>query len=167
MPIRLKIKLQNKVDVHPPDFDFLTEIKEFPDDYVNFLNNYGEGIIGGYLRIWNYQYADHFTGIWRRMPRKYFASARYIGRYRLSKNKKFASEAFLLGDTTDGDQVIYWNNEYYVYCFQATTFFERVGENLEDVLSFYASGKFWEAIDTTIFTPIDFGSASLGAGYLK
>lgn len=165
---KIRIQLQQKVEVRVPDFEYelYDAVQNFPEDYAEFLEHFGEGILGEYLRVFSYIQADELTARWRHISEEGFAGVKYISKYYFDDNQDFIKEAILLGDTIEGDQIIYWNNEYYIYCFQATTFFEKVGSKLEDVFAFYEKGDPWEAIDMSVFTPIDSFLATRSREYL-
>jgi hypothetical protein len=156
----------NKISIPFPNVEALDEVKSFPADYCEFIEEYGDGIIENFLRIFNYYHVDYFTRRWRNKSKKHFTGARYIAKFYFKRKDKFASDAILIGDTVTGDQIIFWNGDFYVYIFQGTGWFGKVGEKLQDVLNFYRDGKIWYDVDLSFFTPMDMSLALESKEYL-
>ena len=124
--------------------------KKYPIDYLNFIKNNGEGIIGDYIRIYAPDKAEILEKYWRK------TSAKLISEKFLPDENTFIAESLFIGDTLDSDQIIYFKRFYYAYSFQGPSgFFEKTGKNINDVLNFYNSGKYWESIDVSQFTPFN------------
>jgi len=165
---KIRIELQQKVEIRFPDFEseMYDTVKEFPEDYIEFLEHFGEGILGEYLRVFPYHLTDRLTRKWREIPEDDYWGAKHLAKYYFKENKDFIKTAILLGDTMDGDQFIYCNKEYYIYCFQGQGFFENVGSKLENIIAYYEKGDHWEPVDISVFTPFDSSLVVRGREFL-
>ena len=121
---------------------------KYPYDYLIFIKDNGEGIIGNYINIYAPDKAEFIEKRWKE------TSAKSILKKHFPDNNHFISNSLFIGDTLDSDQIFYYDGFYYAYSYQGPVgFLEKTGKNLTDVFKFYNSGKYWESIDTSLFTP--------------
>ena len=122
---------------------------KYPPDYLNFIREYGEGIIGEYIRIYPPHIAEKIEKKWKNESGKHIQKTYF-------NQVPFLENAIFIGDTLDGDQIFFFDNYYYAYSVEGPAgFLEKTGSKLTSILSFYNSGKYWEPIDVESFTPFN------------
>ena len=83
----------------------------FEEDYNTFMRQYGTGILGGtYIRIYSPTRITKGQSEWlERVTQYYFWED---GKDILTKEQVL--ESICIGDTLDGDEIIFYQNQYYV-----------------------------------------------------
>jgi hypothetical protein len=131
------------------EFDLDQNIDKYPSDYLKFIQTHGEGLMGGYIRIFAPHIAEAIESRWKKGFGKYIQETYFDG-------LPFLESVLLIGDSIDCDQIFYFVNDYYVFSVEGDEgYFENLGPNLSEVIEFYKSGKYWEPIDMENFTPFN------------
>lgn len=131
---------------------------KFSSEYLVFITKYGEGILGGtYIRIyppWQIMAGDNSYKEWRKRIDVYWFWD--DGREILSKNK--ALECIIIGDTYDGDEIIFHPSEpevFYVLPRYEENIY-RVGPGLLGAMEWLCTaGKLTEPFEERNFEPFD------------
>lgn len=166
--IPLKIKKYKPVANYYPemlfsDTDEKNIFQHIPKDYMEFINCYGEGIIDEWLRIFPISRVLQLTNIWRKKGHP----DRLAKDFRKIVSSGFDIGAILVGDAVDGDQIIFHNGNYYVFCFNAE--FEKLFkvDSLNGVFEFYRAGLYWGKIKLKTFMPFNSDYVLDGLHYIE
>lgn len=145
------------------DTDEKNIFQHIPKDYREFINYYGEGIIDEWLRIFPISRIVTLTYIWRKKGQPAWLAKKFTK----IVNKGFSNGAILLGDSVDGDQVIFYNKNYYVFCFNGV--FEKLFkvDSLNGVFDFYRAGLYWEKMKFETFIPFNSDYVLDGLHYIE
>jgi hypothetical protein len=127
----------------------------FPSDYREYITKFGEGTLGGSLiRIYPPWRIERELADWRRRVNKYwFWDA---GRDVLPKDR--ALECILIGDTTNGDEIIFHPTRpqtIFILPRDSEDIFEIRGDLLAAIEWTCTSGKLVEPFDDRDFEPYD------------
>ena len=144
----VEIIKQDIVCEEPHYFDYSEYNDKLPEDYHDFITFFGEGLFGGYVRIFP-PFTIHMIMLgWPYAIQKvsHFKNNKVLSRDNLK-------EAIIIGDTLDTDQIICFDKNYYIYSWQGDILIFKVGNKLKDVFKWYASGEYWEAANFNTFTP--------------
>ncbi len=126
-----------------------------PEDYLKFVEYFGEGIFGDYVRIFPPVRGKQLSEIWKKYESENDTDFKSLAKDKFGNPLKVIDELILIGDTLDGDHIFYWNKLYYVYHFQVKLYIKELGSNILDVLKYYESGEDWGAIEVKKFTPFN------------
>lgn len=122
------------------------EMVELPTDYLKFIEQFGEGLIGGYIKIYPINKLIGFTKFWREdNPTK----AELIFFKENDRN-----DCTVIGEILDGDILFYMNSQYY---FSTRQFEEKVyplGASLSDVFNIFKNDPNYGGVDVTKFVPV-------------
>lgn len=122
------------------------EMVELPNDYLEFINQFGEGLFGGYLKIFPINKLMEFTKFWRKdNPTK--AELKFF-------QEHDRNDCTVIGKTLDGDILFYMNSQYY---FSTRQFEEKVyplGASLGEVFNFFKNDPNYGSLDVTKFIPV-------------
>ncbi|MDM1402579.1 SMI1/KNR4 family protein [Myroides marinus] len=106
----------NSVELFLPTTEDLNNCEQqlgftFEEDYNTFMRQYGTGILGGtYIRIYSPTRITKGQSEWlERVTQYYFWED---GEDILTKEQVL--ESICIGDTLDGDEIIFYHNQYYV-----------------------------------------------------
>ena len=127
----------------------------FPDGYRDYVTRVGEGVLGGaFVRIYPPWKIERELSEWRRRINKYwFWDA---GRKQLPKER--ALECVIVGDTTNGDELVFHParpDRLFVLARDSETVFEA-GDDLLSAIDWICSpGKLVEPFDERTFEPFD------------
>ena len=119
---------------------------DLPADYLKFIEEFGEGVIGNYLKIYPVRKLMEYTKPWRECnPTK--AEEIFF-------KKHNRADCTLIGEI-DGDTIFYLNNQYY---FSTRNFEEKIyilGNTLNDLLLFFKHDNNYGKMDIDKFVPFD------------
>ncbi len=124
----------------------------FESGYVDFITKYGEGILGGtYIRIYlPTKIAEGHNDWLSRISEYYFWDE---GKDILTKEQ--VQQAVCIGDTFDGDEIIYLQNNYYILPRHEETIF-KTGETLAETIEWLCSADvLTESFDERNFEPFN------------
>lgn len=134
------------------DLLFVDNIKlsDLPEDYINYIDFFGEGLLGDYLRIFPVHFINHLIIPWRRqsLKNKFFKDNSILSYEQLSKS-------IIIGDTLDNSQFIYFNGSYFIYNVEVDEFVINVGKSINDIFEWFISGEFWDSIKLDTFVPFN------------
>jgi hypothetical protein len=77
-----------------------------PPDYIQFISQFGEGIIGDYIRIFPLAKLCQATDDWKEGG-NFWAEQEFF-------NKCAKDETLIVGDALDGDLIFYLNEKFYL-----------------------------------------------------
>ena len=120
---------------------------DLPNDYLYFIGQFGEGIIGDYIKIFPIMKIVNQTKLWRGCNQTK-AEIKFF-----KKNRR--SDCTLIGELSDGDLLFYLNGQYY---FLASLYEEKIyllGPSLNDLLAFFKNHKIYGDTDIDKFVPFD------------
>ena len=118
-----------------------------PSDYIEFIEQFGEGIIGERIRIFPVSKLRIMTERWLEWQSS-TAEMRFFRRH----SKK---DSIMIGDTIDGDIIFYLNQNYYLAARQYEEKVYELGKELTGVFDFYKNDKKYGGNDITDFKPFD------------
>lgn len=124
----------------------------FEEDYKAYILKYGTGILGGtYIRIYSpTRIIQNQTEWLERVTQYYFWEE---GKDILTKDKVL--EAICIGDTLDGDEIIFFQNQYYILPRYEEEIY-AVGNNLYTAIEWLCTaGILTEAFTEREFEPIN------------
>jgi len=140
----------NDVSLRTIDFNMKFEGVDkidLPDDYLKFIGQFGEGIIGDYIKIFPIMNIVKYTKLWRECnPTK--AEVKFF-------KKHNRLDCTLIGETSDQDMFIYLNGQYYFTTRQYEEKIYLLGPSLNDLLLFFRSNKKYGDNDIDKFVPFD------------
>ena len=120
---------------------------DLPDDYLYFIGQFGEGIIGDYIKIFPIMKIVNYTKLWRECNQTK-AEVKFF-------KKHSRSDCTLIGETSYGDMLIYLNGQYYFSTRQYEEKIYLLGLSLNDLLAFFKNDKIYGDIDINKFLPFD------------
>jgi hypothetical protein len=154
--IKLEIKpLEINLDLNRLDFfgvdkeerDFAIQL---PNDYIEFTNTYGEGIIGEYIRI-----CPPVICFRKAIQCRENLTKNFIALFNTS-SEKLTHELVYIGNTMGNDWIYYFNYSYYIYQSYDQEILTNVGSELKNVLDFFSSPTSgYENIVCDTFTPLN------------
>ncbi|MDR0195587.1 MAG: SMI1/KNR4 family protein [Myroides sp.] len=124
----------------------------FEEDYKSFMLQYGTGILGGtYIRIYSPTRITKGQSEWlERVTQYYFWED---GEDILTKEQVL--QAICIGDTLDGDEIIFYQNQYYILPRYEENIYST-GNNLYDTIEWLCTaGILTEAFVEREFEPIN------------
>lgn len=124
----------------------------FEEDYNTFMRQYGTGILGGtYIRIYSPTRITKGQSEWlERVTQYYFWED---GEDILTKEQVL--ESICIGDTLDGDEIIFYQNQYYVLPRYEENIY-TLGETLNDAIEWLCTaGILTEAFVEREFEPFN------------
>lgn len=123
---------------------------EFPKDYEEFIEEYGECKIEDFIHIFPHSRVYLRTKTLR-------SSSAFLD-FMLSFKKDIDREDFVnnfiyigLGDTND--IILFYRNHYYIFFYAVEEVWLKFG-TLNEVFESYARGDYWEAFELNNFTPV-------------
>jgi hypothetical protein len=129
----------------------------FPQDYRDFISRFGEGLLGGYIRVYPpYQIVEGDNSVteWRKRIDEYWFWDE--GKEILSKEK--ALECIIIADTMEGDELVAHSSEpsrLYVLPRHEETIYVA-GESLMSAIGWLmTSGVLTDPIEDRSFEPFD------------
>ena len=134
----------------PSRFLDYVKISDFPIDYIEFIDFFGEGLLGDYIRIFPINFINYLIPPWRRRTKKntFFNNCTVISHEQLSKS-------LIIGDTLDNAQLIYFDGNYYIYNIEVEECIIKIGESIKDIVEWFANGKFYSPMIMDKFVPFD------------
>lgn len=125
---------------------------QFDNDYKEYVERYGNGILGGtYVRIYLPERICNTLNLWRERITKYWFWDE--GKEVLSKNDVLKSVR--IGDTFDGDEIILFANAYYILPRHSGMIY-KVGSTLSETIEWLCSkGILTEPFAEREFEPFD------------
>jgi hypothetical protein len=126
---------------------FGIECSNLPLDYKQFIYQFGEGILGDYIRIFPLWRLCQATANWREGENS-CAEKEFF-------NNDNKNESLLVGDTLDGDLIFYLNDKFYLAARQYESKVYTLGQNLNDVFDFFKHDINYGDIDVTDFKPFN------------
>lgn len=124
----------------------------FEEDYKTYILQCGEGLLGGtYIRIYPPTRISQEQSQWlERVTQYYFWE---IGKEVLTKEQVL--QAICIGDTFDGDEIIFYNHQYFVLPRNEENIY-ALGHNLNDAIEWLCnSGILTEAFTEREFEPFN------------
>lgn len=125
---------------------------KFEQGYIDYITKYGEGILGGtYIRIYLPNKIAEGQEEWlNRITEYYFWDE---GKDILTKEQ--VKQAICIGDTFDGDEIIYFQNSYYILPRHEETIF-KAGTTLAETIEWLCTANILtEAFDDRNFEPFN------------
>lgn len=122
------------------------------DDYKEYVLNFGSGILGGtYVRIYLPETIILTVAAWKSRIAEYWFWDE--GKEVLTKEQVL--ESVRIGDTFDGDEIIFFKKEYYILPRNSEMIY-KAGKTLEETITWLcSSGILTEAFSERDFEPFD------------
>ncbi|OXA92775.1 SMI1/KNR4 family protein [Flavobacterium hercynium] len=122
------------------------------DDYKEYVLNFGSGILGGtYVRIYLPETIILTVAAWKNRIAEYWFWDE--GKEVLTKEEVL--DSVRVGDTFDGDEIIYFKKEYYILPRHSEMIY-KAGKTLEETITWLcSSGILTEAFSERDFEPFD------------
>lgn len=153
----------NKTDLFTADEEDILACEKilnivFDEDYKEYVLQYGSGILGGtYVRMFLPETIIVTLDEWKKRITEYWFWDE--GKEVLKKEEVLKS--IRVGDTFDGDEIIFLNNQYYILPRYSEMIY-KAGNTLEETIAWLcSSGTLTEAFAEREFEPFD------PADYLK
>lgn len=147
----------NKTDLFTADGEDILACEKtlnitFDEDYKEYVQKYGSGILGGtYVRIYLPETIVLTLEEWRNRITEYWFWDE--GKEVLTKEEVLKS--IRIGDTFDGDEIIFLNNQYYILPRYSEMIY-KAGNSLEETITWLcSSGILTEAFSEREFEPFD------------
>ena len=119
---------------------------DLPADYIEFIRQFGEGVIGGHLKIYPVDKLIETTKFWREdNPTK--AEVIFF-------NTRNRADCTLIGEL-DGNTLIYLNGIYYFSTREVEDKIYILGKTLYEVLLFFKYDTLYGKMDVEKFVPFD------------
>ncbi len=151
------IKIEPQQITEPTSLWFLDNVKisDFPEDYIEFISYFGEGLLGDCVRIFPINFIDNLLLPWREQTskNKFFNDCSVISHEQLSKS-------LIIGDGVDNEQFIYYDGNYFIYNVEIKEFVVNVGDNIKNIFEWYATGQFYDPIVIDTFVPFKSSNVS-------
>lgn len=124
----------------------------FDEDYKEYVLTYGSGILGGtYVRIYLPETIIITIADWKKRINEYWFWDE--GKDILTKEEVL--NAFRIGDTYDGDEIILYKNQYFILPANSEKIY-KTGNNLGETITWLcSSGILTEAFSEREFEPFD------------
>ncbi|NIG55096.1 SMI1/KNR4 family protein [Chitinophaga sp. Cy-1792] len=137
----------NDISLLEKTFDITTD-----QDYKDYVTNHGCGILGGtYIRVYLPQVTMLLQKEWQERINQYWFWDE--GKEVLTKDQ--ALQSVVLGDTLDGDEIILFEQQYYVLPRHEEMIY-KIGDTLGDAIAWLCStGILTEAFVEREFEPFD------------
>ena len=120
---------------------------DLPEDYLQFINQFGEGAIGDHIYIFPILKLCEKTKFWRDdNPTK--AEEVFF-----KKNNR--NECTVIGETSDRDIIFYLKSQYYFSTRQYEERIYKLGSSITDILEFFSLHKKYGKHSVKTFTPFD------------
>lgn len=122
----------------------------FEEDYKDYVLKYGRGILGGtYIRIYLPQKIENEISEWKERIDKYW----FWDEGKEILTKQNALNFVIIGDTFDGDEIIYHDNFYFILPRYQEMIY-KTGKTLEETIDWLCtSGTLTEAFNEREFEP--------------
>jgi len=122
------------------------------EDYKEYVLNFGSGILGGtYVRIYLPETIIMTLATWKSRINEYWFWDE--GKEVLTKEEVL--DSVRIGDTFDGDEIIYFKKEYYILPRHSEMIY-KAGKTLEETITWLcSSGILTEAFSERDFEPFD------------
>ncbi len=120
---------------------------DLPVDYLEFIKQFGEGEIGGLIKIFPIMKLIDRTKFWRE-DNSTKAEVIFFKKYDRKK-------CTVIGESAHGDILLYLNRQYYYSTIQYEEKLYKLGKNLPDVFEFFKKHKIYGKNDMTHFVPFD------------
>lgn len=147
----------NKTDLFRADEEDILACEKilnvtFDEDYKEYVLQYGSGIMGGtYVRMFLPETIMLTLDEWRKRITEYWFWDE--GKEVLTKDEVLKS--IRIGDTFDGDEIIFLNNQYYILPRYSEMIY-KAGNTLEETITWLcSSGILTEAFSEREFEPFD------------
>lgn len=147
----------NKTDLFTADEEDILACEKilnltFDEDYKEYVLQYGSGIMGGtYVRMFLPETIMLTLDEWRKRITEYWFWDE--GKEVLTKDEVLKS--IRIGDTFDGDEIIFLNNQYYILARYSEMIY-KAGNTLEETITWLcSSGILTEAFSEREFEPFD------------
>jgi hypothetical protein len=147
----------NKTDLFTADEEDILVCEKilnvtFDEDYKEYVLQYGSGIMGGtYVRMFLPETIMLTLDEWRKRITEYWFWDE--GKEVLTKDEVLKS--IRIGDTFDGDEIIFLNNQYYILPRYSEMIY-KAGNTLEETITWLcSSGILTEAFSEREFEPFD------------
>lgn len=147
----------NKVDLFLADEEEILACEKtlnisFDEDYKEYVLAYGSGILGGtYVRVYLPETIILTLEEWKNRITEYWFWDE--GKEVLTKDEVLNS--IRIGDTFDGDEIIFLNNQYYILPRYSEMIY-KAGNSLEETISWLCSaGILTEAFSEREFEPFN------------
>ncbi|MET3025185.1 SMI1/KNR4 family protein [Flavobacterium sp. UW10123] len=147
----------NKTDLFTADEEDILACEKtlnitFDEDYKEYVQTYGSGILGGtYVRIYLPETIILTLEEWKNRITEYWFWDE--GKEVLTKEEVLNS--IRIGDTFDGDEIILLNNQYYILPRYSEMIY-KAGNTLEETISWLCSaGVLTEVFSEREFEPFD------------
>lgn len=147
----------NKTDLFTADEEDILACEKilnvtFDEDYKEYVLQYGSGIMGGtYVRMFLPETIMLTLDEWRKRITEYWFWDE--GKEVLTKDEVLKS--IRIGDTFDGDEIIFLNNQYYILPRYSEMIY-KAGNTLEETITWLcSSGILTEAFSEREFEPFD------------
>ena len=120
---------------------------ELPSDYLEFIKKFGEGLIGGHIKIYPISKLIGNTKFWRG-DNQTRAEVSFF-----KKHKR--NDCTMIGETLDGDIIIYLMGLYYFSTRQNEERIYKLGNKFVDILEFFKNDRRYGEVDVNRFVPFD------------
>lgn len=146
----IKIVPQQIVTSRPLPLLDNIQLRDLPDDYLNYIDFFGEGLLGDYLRIFPINFINNLIIPWRNQSLRntFFNNNTVLSYEQLPKS-------IIIGDTLDNSQFIYFDRCYYIYNVEVEEFVINVGESINNIFEWFINGDFWESTKLDTFMPFN------------
>jgi|GEM_PF-6617377 len=120
---------------------------DLPEDYLDFIKQFGEGAVGDHIYIFPILKLCERTKFWRDdNPTK--AEAAFF-------KKHNRNDCTVIGETSDGDMLIYLKGLYYMATRQYEEKIYKLGSSIIDLLEFFKKHYKYGKHSINVFTSFD------------
>ena len=120
-----------------------------PVDYLIFIKQFGEGLLGDCVRMYPVSKLFQKTIDWRK------ASQTKAEILFFNKKQNDREKCIVIGRAFDDQTIFHLNGEYFFSSLYYTEKVYRLGESLLDVFAFFRDHKIYGKYDMTHFVPFD------------
>lgn len=123
---------------------------EFPADYAEFIEEYGECKIEDFIHIFPHSRVYIKT----KRLRENEAFVEFMLSFNAELDKEdFIKNVIFIGEA-QSDLIMYYNNSYYLFFYEVDEIWRKCN-NLDEVFANYEKGEYWEKMELKTFTPIN------------
>jgi len=120
---------------------------DLPEDYLEFIKQFGEGAIDGHIFIYPIIRLIDETKSWRKNNQ---TKAEVVFFKKHDRN-----DCTVIGKTSDDDILFYLNGQYYFSTIQYEEKIYKLGKRIVDILVFFSINRKYGRHDVNSFIPFD------------
>lgn len=120
-----------------------------PVDYLFFIKQFGEGMLGNCIKIYPVNKMFERTVVWRETGPSNAETLFF------NENQNERAKCVVVGDAFDDQTIFHLNCEYYFSSLYYTEQIYRLGKRISDVFTFFRDHKIYGKNDMTNFEPFN------------